>query len=631
MRIQVTGETEPDAIDVAGGQPATVIEVTSGAVSSVNGKTGAVALTAADVGALPTSGGGALVIDRFGAPAGYPIGPTGAVASLNVVSSYAGGDDNGTGTDSTGRINLYSYQRANSKSFGENIRNFAMRSDAKTMQAFYIPVDASKKGGYDPASRDPKSTGVSWKPVVWQGAHYEANSHDSIHGHWELEIADSTGALQGRLEIPFIDQLADGTKPLDQATIGVDYTNIRTNLADFSVRAQNITSGPYSGTNTCLRVGGANDRNKDIALSIGSDMGTSQRRWILRANTTTESSTATGTDFQILRYDNTGSQIGTALGIERSTGNITLGAAPGGQSSRMTAVWNTSGQHGYSAIPSATPGSAAAFDAQMTVNTDRALQATVAGDANRRLVIFTDGKHEWGDGTLSRDTNLYRSNPGVLKTDGAVQATTSLRLNTTSLGSGVGVVAMANATTAPSGTPSGGGVLYASAGLPRWKGSDGVDYDLARGQFPVSVVRKTVDEIVTNSIAVQDDDQLTLAVAANGVYLVDAFLMYDGDTAGDFRVTFSGPSGASMDWTPNGLATSQVSGSASIKLERQNLNGESTLGASGAGSKAVALPRGLLIVGGTAGNLTVRWAQATASATATTLFANSWLRLTKIA
>ena len=58
MRIAVTGETEPHAIDVTGGQPLTVIEVDTsinleGAVSSVNGKTGAVVLTASDVDADP--------------------------------------------------------------------------------------------------------------------------------------------------------------------------------------------------------------------------------------------------------------------------------------------------------------------------------------------------------------------------------------------------------------------------------------------------------------------------------------------------------------------------------------------------------------------------------------------------
>ncbi len=317
-----------------------------------------------------------------------PLGVGGALhTGINVASSYEGGDDDAEGTDSTGRINLYSYQRANYHSFGENIRNFAMRSDAKTMQAFYMPVDGSKKGGYDPTTRDPKASGVSWKPVVWQGAHYEANNHASIHGHWELEIADSSGALQGRLEIPFIDQVTDGDAALDEATIGVDYTNIRTNLADFSVRAQNIVSGPYTGQNTALRVGGGNSVNKEIHLSISSDMGTASRRWVLRATNETESGSNAGTNFQLVRYDDSGTFVDTPIAVSRSTGNVTLG-----------------------------PGFVA-----------RRASSTVS----------------------------------------------SISLNTTSLGGGVGVIAIGNSTTPPPNTPTGGGVLYVENGALKYKGSSG--------------------------------------------------------------------------------------------------------------------------------------------------------------
>lgn len=355
-----------------------------------------------------------------------PLGPSGAVhTGINIASSYVGGDDNGSGTDSTGRINLYSYQRANVKAFGENIRNFAMRSDAKTMQAFYMPVDATKKGGYDPTSRDPKTSGVSWKPVVWQGAHYEANDHGSIHGHWELEIADSTGALQGRLEIPFIDQATDGAAALDQATIGVDYTNIRTNLADFSVRAQNIASGPYSGQNTGLRIGGNNSVNKDVMLSISSDMATSGRRWVVRANTTTEAGANAGTDFQILNYDDTGTLIGTSIGIERATGNVTIGAAPPGALGKLH-ISPPTNKHGIIVKPSASQGANAAYAAQLTATTDRLLDVRVTGDSLARLVQYTDGKIEWGSGATSRDTNLYRSAADTLKTDDAFVAAGSI-------------------------------------------------------------------------------------------------------------------------------------------------------------------------------------------------------------
>jgi hypothetical protein len=335
-----------------------------------------------------------VTVNTTNAASGLPLGAGGAVhTGVNVASSYDGGDDDGTGTDSTGRINLYSYQRANYYSFGENIRNFAMRSDAKTMQAFYMPVDDTKKGGYDPSTRDPKASGVSWKPVVWQGAHYEANDHGSIHGHWELEIADSSGALQGRLEIPFIDQASDGDAALDEATIGVDYTNIRTNLADFSVRAQNISSGPYSGQNTALRVGGGNSVNKEIHLSISSDMGTAGRRWVLRATNETESGTGDGTNFQVARYDDSGTFVDSPIVISRSTGNVTL-----------------------------------------------------------------------GPGLIAR-----RSSASV----------SSLSLNSTSLGGGVGVIAIGNVTTAPASNPTGGIVLYVSNGRLKIRQPDGTDQYVA--------------------------------------------------------------------------------------------------------------------------------------------------------
>jgi hypothetical protein len=285
-----------------------------------------------------------------------------------------------------------------------------------------------------------------------------------------LEVADLTGALQGRLEIPFIDQLADGTKALDQATIGVAYTNIRTNLADFSVRAQNMTAGPYSGQNTALRVGGNNTVHKDLQLSISSDMGTTGRRWIVRANNTTEtgSGSNTGTDLQVLRYDDTGTLLDAPIAVTRSTGLVSIGGSSG--TAGGLAIARASGV-ALTITPTATGGQAALVTG--TDATARSWQGQVSGDTTTRSVMYVDGKQEWGSGAATRDTNLYRSNPAVLKTDGALQATTSLRLNTTSLGGGVGVVALANATTAPASTPSGGGVLYVNAGALVYKGSSG--------------------------------------------------------------------------------------------------------------------------------------------------------------
>lgn len=395
-----------------------------------------------------------------------PTGVSSASTSggVRVGSSYPG-DDDGTGADGTGRVLLYSYQRANVRSYGETIRNFLMRSDAKAMTAWY-----GCSALYDATTREAASS--SFKPWTWTGSHFEANDHASIHGHWEVEVPDAAGALQGRLEIPFIDQSQIGNA-IDATTIGVDYTNIRTNLADFSIRAQNITTGTYSGQTTCLRIGGGNDRVKDILLSISSEMNTSGRRWALRANTETESTANAGTNFQILRYADDGTLISTAFGIRRSDGNVFVGSSSA-LAAKLGVTWTNGGVHGILLTPSAGSSGGAAVASILTATTDRALQTGVTGDViAARWVVWGDGKTEWGDGAVSRDTNLYRSSATVLKTDGSLTVVQNLRINTTSTAAGVGVLAMANATTVPSTTPSGGGVTYVEAGALKYKGSSG--------------------------------------------------------------------------------------------------------------------------------------------------------------
>lgn len=45
--------------------------------------------------------------------------------------------------------------------------------------------------------------------------------------------------------------------------------------------------------------------------------------------------------------------------------------------------------------------------------------------------------------------------------------------NSVDAGGGVGVITLANATTAPSTNPTGGGILYSEAGALKWRGSAG--------------------------------------------------------------------------------------------------------------------------------------------------------------
>jgi len=379
-------------------------------------------------------------------PAGYQN--SGTATGLTVNSSYPSDDVSG-GTDGTGRINLYSYQRANYYSFGETIRNFLMRKDAKAMTAWYGP-----SGLYDGTTRDP--VGTTWKPWVWTGAHYEANDHGSIHAHWEIEVPDSTGALQGRFEVLFADQTT--------GTIGLDKTKILTNLADFIVRCSNGQQ---------FRLSAAAGTEKPIVFA--NDVDGVNTRWKIRSTSEAESGSNAGSNFQIARYDDTGTLTDTPFVINRATGLVSMGGtsgtAGGLQITRASGVALT-------VLPTATGG-----QALLVIGTDataRSYQGMVSGDTVNRHVTYVDGKIEWGSGSGTRDANLYRSAAGRIKTDTALSVGTTLFVNnTTSAGSGVGVIAIANATTSPTTTPSSGGVLYVEAGALMYKGSSGTVTTLA--------------------------------------------------------------------------------------------------------------------------------------------------------
>lgn len=220
--------------------------------------------------------------------------------SLTFKSSYPS-DDIAGGTDGTTRINLESYQRAHYNGFGEVTRIYSKRKDSKQMIAWYMP-----KSGWNGDRSANEATG--YQPVTWIGSHFEANDHGSNHVHWEIEVPDSTGALQGRLEIPF----ANATT----GAIGLDKTFIKTNLADFVVRCSN---------GQVLRLTAAAGSAMDMQFNHDSEGATSARRWVVRANATAESGGDVGTDFQILRYNDSGNILGASpLFIERKTGNVGL-------------------------------------------------------------------------------------------------------------------------------------------------------------------------------------------------------------------------------------------------------------------------------------------------------------------
>src|SRR5581483_6501503 len=146
-------------------------------------------------------------------------------------------------------------------------------------------------------------------------------------------------------------------------------------------------------------------------------------------------------------------------------------------------------------------------------------------------------------------------------------------------------------------------------------------------------VRKSANETVNTSAALQNDDQLVLSVLASSKYILDAYIIYDTNTTADFRCSWVGPSGATLAWTVTGLATAStaVSGSIIMAVAAIGDGGVQVIGGAGSGTQVAARITGLLTVSTTAGTLQFRWAQGTSDASDTIVVADSYMRLVKVA
>lgn len=141
-------------------------------------------------------------------------------------------------------------------------------------------------------------------------------------------------------------------------------------------------------------------------------------------------------------------------------------------------------------------------------------------------------------------------------------------------------------------------------------------------------VDKPVDEPVTASTVLQDDDHLTMTVTAGGRYAVDAMLAVDGDPAADLLLTIAAPPGSTGYWTPGAVTLGVSDGTGSIRLTRYAPGASIGVGITAAG--LIVAPLGTITAGAT-GTLSVQWAQNVSSATPTILRAGSWLRVTRTA
>jgi hypothetical protein len=173
-----------------------------------------------------------------------------------------------------------------------------------------------------------------------------------------------------------------------------------------------------------------------------------------------------------------GTYLGVAAGV--LTMNGALRHTAGNNTLSVQASMSTSTSVGLSFINNGSGGSINTASSGTQQHCRIASDINQSGTAGYRILRVQAGEVSQGSGTKELLDVLVNTEVkfGVYSASGSGAHSAgvggNVGVNTASaFGSGAGVIGIANATTAPSTNPSGGGVLYATAGAGTWRGSSG--------------------------------------------------------------------------------------------------------------------------------------------------------------
>jgi hypothetical protein len=143
-------------------------------------------------------------------------------------------------------------------------------------------------------------------PKAWLAAHDYLRYPGNRHRHFSIETADMSGQLQSRLEVPY---------DCDKCNVGT------------------VSGSNFSVSEGDLRIAYDNSANKNLVFQLRANRA-STNRWAVRVDNTMESGGSAGSDFQLVRYGDSGEALDTPLFVKRSTANV--GISTRSPSARLT-------------------------------------------------------------------------------------------------------------------------------------------------------------------------------------------------------------------------------------------------------------------------------------------------------
>jgi len=139
------------------------------------------------------------------------------------------------------------------------------------------------------------------------------------------------------------------------------------------------------------------------------------------------------------------------------------------------------------------------------------------------------------------------------------------------------------------------------------------------------VVRKTADETVNNSNAIQDDDELVLPVGANEIWYIFMLLRITTVAAAAFDYLFTIPAGGSLKGADSSKIGAAVTAAEEYIVPFDATGPEQRLASAADKTDVWELIYLVYIGGGAAGNIQLQWAQGFADVSDTKVLANSFI------
>jgi hypothetical protein len=149
------------------------------------------------------------------------------------------------------------------------------------------------------------------------------------------------------------------------------------------------------------------------------------------------------------------------------------------------------------------------------------------------------------------------------------------------------------------------------------------------------MARCTADTSKTSNTTLGDVTGMSVTLEANATYALNAAVIYTGNSVGDFKFAWSGPSGVGGSWAALGPRVNQNPTGAGERFNYTDfgvLSITTTLNLSADSAFPIlAMPHGFVTTGGTGGTFKLQFAQDFSDGTATVVKAGSWMRLVRIA